>query len=258
MIRREDQDRVRILRLDNPPGNLLTLALLWRLREEIAAAREDRAVGCLVLASGLPKYFSTGLDLDEWTALPEKRRSEPFVSLIETFRALEALPTPTIASLNGSAILGGWILAMACDFRLIARERGRIALSEIRLGLSPTSGLIRKLASMARNPNDVKQMVLRGKTLRAQEALSAGLVDAVYPAEDLWEATLKEAHSLCRLSPPAYAAVKDSLRRLSGEGSDAVWAESFKDLQRLLAHPLTAEGMAAMKEKRRPRWEAAA
>ena len=255
MIDREDHGRVRVLRFNHPPANVLTMALLERLRKEFAEAAGDDGVRCLVLASALPKYFSTGLDLGELSGSGEGKRSGPFLALIETFRTIEAFPKPIVASLNGSAILGGWILAMACDFRYLAREQGRIALSEVRMGLSPTRALIQKLTSIGKDPSLVKAMVLRGKTLRAEEALSGGFVDAVFPGAKLEDAVMKEAKALAKMAPHAYASVKKSLSRVYGESHDALWKESIEDFDELFADPLTAEGLSAMKEKRRPRWE---
>ncbi len=255
MIKREDRGRVRVLRFDHPPANTLTLGLLERFREELRTAKDDTDVGVLIIASALPKYFSTGIDLEELIGLEEDKRSEPFLSLIETFRLLEVFPKPTVACINGSAILGGWILAMACDFRLLGREQGRIALSEIRLGLSPTRALIQKLSSIGHDPNLVKQMVLMGRTLRAEEALAGGFVDEVLPGHALLDEALKDARALLKLSPRAYASIKKSLGRVYGEDPETLWKESLKDFKQMFADPQTLEGLKAMKEKRRPRWE---
>lgn len=255
MLVKEQEGRVRVLRLANPPANLLTLGLLAALRGEVAQAATDPSVAALVLASAYPKYFSVGLDLQEQESLPPQRRGEPFEGILALYRELRAFPKPTVAALSGSAVLGGWILALACDFRLLTAGTGKIALSEVRMGLSPGPVLIGRMLELAANPSLVKEMVLRGRTLRAEEALAAGLVDALVDAEALAAEALKEAKSLARLPRGGYAAVKAALSRRPPGDEEAIWAQTQAEFRALLAGPEAREGIAAMREKRRPRWE---
>lgn len=211
MVLKEQHERVWVLRLANPPGNVLNMSLLHALRGEIIQADSEKDVRCLVLASAYPRYFSTGLDLVEVVSLPLERRHEMFEALFGVYFALRALSKPSLAAMGGSAILGGWIMAMGCDFRLLSEGTGRIALCEIRMGLSPGGVLIRRLCEIASNPVLVKEMVLRGRTLHAEEALAGGFVDRLVPAEAMDEESLKEARQLCKLPSQAYASIKRSL-----------------------------------------------
>ena len=254
MISVTQQSKVRIVSLDSPPANVLNLALLQRLGQEISAAGADPQTRCLVLASSIPRYFSTGLDLAEMMTLPEDRRAEPFMTLLGTYRQLRALGKPTLAAIGGSAILGGWIVALGCDFRLISDD-GRIALSEVRFGLSPTEALIGRMREISTHPGLVKEMVLRGRTLRAAEALAGGFVDQVVPAADLRAEAEKEARQLAKLAPPAYASIKGALSGLSAAEDEARWLRSRAEFDRLFATPEALEGISAMRDKRRPRWE---
>ncbi len=250
MIVREDRERVRFLGLERAPSNVLNVELLAAIRREALEAEKDPAVRAVVFHSRLPRYFSTGIDLAELTSLPPERQGEPFEALLGTYRTILRLSKPTVGALNGSAILGGWILAMACDFRLLSDD-GKVALSEIRFGLSPTSLLIERMRRLSGDAGAVKELVLRGKTLRAQEALAAGFVDAVHPAEFLLGEAERLARSLAKLSPKGYASVKGSLN-----GDDtALWEKSLSDFRELFKDPMTREGIEAMRDKRRPRWE---
>ena len=255
MVIKEDVERVRVLRLANPPSNVLSLTLLDTLKQEVAEAAAAPGVRCLVLASSYPRYFSTGLDLKEMSALPPERLTEPFSKLLDVFSALRDLPKPTLASINGSALLGGWIVAMACDYRLLAQETGKISLSEIRLGLSPTAAMVARLREISTSPTLVKEMVLRGRTLRAEEALAGGFVDRLVPADQLAEESGKEAKALSRLPGPAYAAIKRALHRRPPGEELALLQESREDFLKLYRTGEAQEGVAAMREKRRPRWE---
>jgi enoyl-CoA hydratase/carnithine racemase len=253
-LRVRDEGTVRVLTLSRPPGNALNLATLAALRAAALDAARDAGVRALVLDSTVDGYFSSGLDLEELMALPEARRREPFEALIAAYRALLAAPKPTVAALSGSALLGGWIVAMACDWRLSA-PGAKVALSEIRAALSPTSGLIARLAELSSDPRVVKEMVLRGKSVGAEEARAAALIDEVVPEADVRPAAMTLARRLAKSPPRAYAEIK---RALNAQAADeALWRRSLDEFSSVFAGAEAQEGVAALRAKRRPRWEGA-
>jgi enoyl-CoA hydratase/carnithine racemase len=256
MLIKEERGAIRVLRLANPPANVLNMSLLATLEREIASAGSDPAIRCVVLSSAYPRYFSMGLDLEEMLSLPQERRSEVFGGLLSVYHGLRACPKPSLAAISGSAFLGGWILAMGCDFRLLSAGTGRIALAEIRMGLSPGAELIARLREISSSPVLVKELVLRGKTLRAEEALAGGFVDALFPPESLEDEAMKEARQLCKLPLEAYAAIK---RALSGPPGDreALWQDALAEFRLLMRGADAQEGVLAMREKRRPRFAGA-
>lgn len=248
-----DEGSVRVLALTRAPGNTLSLAVLADLRAEIERASAQSGVRALVLASGLPKYFSSGLDLQEIMALPEAERPRAFEALLACYRALLLSPKPAVAALSGAAILGGWILAMGCDWRVLAEDSGKIALSEIRLGLTPTPALVARLSALSRDPRVVKELVLRGKTLRAPEAHEAGLVDELAPEAEVEARALALAKRLGKTAPAAFASLKAGLNAPFLD--EELWRRSMAEFAVLIAGAEAREGMAAMRDKRRPRWE---
>lgn len=249
-----DEGAVRVLTLTRPPGNALGAAELTALKTEAARAAADPAVRAIALVSGLPRYFSSGMDLAEITALPPERRAEPFGDLLACYRSLLEAPKPVVAGAGGAAILGGWILAMGADWRVMAAESGKAALSEIRAGLSPTPVLVARLSALSRDPRVVKEMVLRGATLRAEEALAAGLVDEVVPEAEVNGRALELAKRLAKSPPAAFAAVK---RALNAPFLDAgLWRLSMDEFKTTILGAEAAEGMSALRDKRRPRWDA--
>ncbi len=245
---------VRRLTFDSPPTNALTEDLLSALDDAVEDAASDASIRAVLLDSAGGKYFSSGLSLDDLFGRPENKRVELFHKLLITHRHLAEIPKPTVAAIGGRAILGGWIMAMACDVRLLD-EKGRIALSEVRYGLSPTEILVRRMASMSKDPTILKDLVLRGKTLRAETAFSAGFVDRLVPSGEVSNAGAAEARVLARCAPTAYAKVKAALRRASGAYDDGVWNRELRDFETLLSTAEASEGLAAMNEKRKPRWE---
>jgi enoyl-CoA hydratase/carnithine racemase len=254
MIEKDDTEGVRILRLNRPPANTLTPDMLRQIRENVDSARTDPHVRCILLTSALPKYFSAGLDIEAIFAASEESRIDFFIGLLETHRVLAAYPGPTIASIGGYAMLGGWILAMACDFRWMAEESGRFALSEIRYGLTPTEFLIRRLRVMGADQVLTRQLVLKGKTLKADEAFSGRFVDRLVATADLDAQVLQEAKKLAKLPPRAYASIKASFAK-SVAHDDGLWERSMKDFREIFEGPEARIGLAAMREKKTPRWE---
>ena len=248
-----DEGPVRVVTLTRAPGNTLGLGVLADLRAEIDRAAADAKVRAVVLASGVPRYFSSGLDLQEIMALSEAERPKAFEALLNCYRALLSAPKPVVGALSGAAILGGWIIAMGCDWRVMAEESGKAALSEIRLGLTPTPALVTRLASLSIDQRVVKEMVLRGKTLRAPEALAAGLVDEVVPEAEVVERSLALAKRLAKSAPAAFASLKKGLN--APFLCEELWSRSMSEFNILIAGPEAREGMAAMRDKRRPRWE---
>jgi enoyl-CoA hydratase/carnithine racemase len=247
-----DEGLVRVLTLSRPPGNALNLEMLASLRAAVLDASGDANVRALVLESSVEGYFSSGLDLAEMVGLPPARRREPFEALLGAYRALLACPKPTIASMTGNAILGGWILAMACDWRLLAAG-SKVALSEIRAALSPTSGLIARLSALSSDPRLVKEMVLRGRSVGAADALAGALVDEVLPEGEVAAAALSCARRLSKSPPHAFAEIKRVLNAASAD--EELWRRSLEEFSSIFAGAEAQEGVAALRAKRRPRWE---
>jgi len=249
-----DEGPVRVLTLARPPGNALTLRTLGDLSAAVREATCDARVRAVVVDSTVDGYFSSGLDLEELMGLPADRRREPFEALIAAYRALLGCPKPTVAAMSGSAILGGWILAMACDWRL-AGAGSKIALSEIRAALTPTSVLIARLSALSSDPRAVKEMVLRGKSLGAEEARAASLVDEVLPESDVRAAAMTLARRLGKSPSRAYAEIKS---RLNAQAADEEpWARALREFTAVFEGAEAQEGVAALRAKRRPRWEGA-
>lgn len=251
MIRVTDDSGVRVLALDRPGENALSRALLAALTSALEDARADGSVRALVLGSDNPKLFSSGLDLAELA--PEAGLgTEPFRALIGAHRALASFPKPTVAAVNGLAVLGGWILALGCDMRVFSEE-AKATLSEVRLGLSPTEALVRTSLSLARDPGAVRAMVLRGTPLDAADALSAGLADRVVAPPELRAAAVKEAKAMSRVPSDAFAAVKRDLRAAWGLDDEALWTRSVTAFEAVYSGPQARAGLSAAAAKAKGR-----
>jgi enoyl-CoA hydratase/carnithine racemase len=124
--------------------------------------------------------------------------------------AIENLPKPVIAAINGRAHGGGYETALACDFRLMARG-GSVGLPEVRIGIIPGGGGTQRLPRLI-GRGRAMDIILRGRVVDAETALSYGMVDRVVEAEKLLDETMALARELAALPAVSLAAVKQVFR----------------------------------------------
>ncbi|MGE3621434.1 MAG: enoyl-CoA hydratase/isomerase family protein [Acidimicrobiia bacterium] len=211
---------VTTIALGHPPANALSLDFL---DEITAAAHQARALArtrVVVVSSTLPRIFMAGADLEARDA--GDNPAGPFVAALHrAFGAIEALAVPTIAAVGGHALGGGCELALACDFRVMARGEARIGLPEVRLGLLAAGGGTQRLVRLVGRAT-ATDLLLRGRALGADEARAVGLVHETCDPGEL-DATVAElAEELSRLPPLALAAAK----RLIREGPEVPFGEA--------------------------------
>jgi len=184
-------DGVTLLRLNRPPLNPLSTALLGELEEIANALTADSSVKAVVV-TGSEKAFAAGADVAEFTA----DGAAPVISagIRAGLGALAAIPRPVIAAINGFALGGGLELALACDLR-VASESSRLGFPEIQLGIFPGGGGTQRAARLI-GPAKTKDLVWTGRHVRADEALAIGLVDRVVAADAVLDTALEWAASL--------------------------------------------------------------
>jgi len=186
-------DGVTLLRLNRPPLNPLSGALLADLARAARACADDPAVKAVVVA-GSDRAFAAGADIAEFGTAEQAR------VVAASFRAagdaLAAVPRPVIAAISGFALGGGLEVALACDLR-IAADSARLGQPEILLGIIPGGGGTQRLARLV-GPARAKELIWSGRQVRADEALALGIVDRVVPAADLEAEALAWAGGLAR------------------------------------------------------------
>jgi enoyl-CoA hydratase len=221
------------------------LDLLVAVIREVAA---NPAVRVAILTGAGERAFAAGADIKEMVALdPEAglafgRRGHAAAN------ALEAMPQPVIAAVNGFAFGGGCELALACDIRL-ASENAHFAQPEVGLGIPPGWGGSQRLPRLV-GPGIASELILTGRHVFAEEALRIGLVNAVHPLDQLLPAAREMAGSIAKNSPRAVRAAK-ALMKLAyqgapGPGLDAearAFGAAFETADQ-------QEGMTAFVEKR--------
>lgn len=252
-LRVEVEGAVATLTLDRPEAlNALTVPVKVALRDALESIAVDRDVRAVIL-TGAGRAFCAGQDLaerDEPDAAPlEVEVRERYNPII---RALRSMGQPVIAAVNGVAAGAGASLAFACDLR-IASEEARFVLAFGRIGLVPDSGATWFLPRLV-GPAKAAELALVGDPVDAAEALRLGLVSKVVPGDQLMSETRALAERLAAGAPLALGLTKGALQRSMTIDLDEA-LEGEAKLQGIAgASADHAEGLAAFREKRPPRF----
>lgn len=253
LIQREGP--VETLVINDAPRNRMGLAFMDALEQEVERIANDSAVRAVVIRGAGEENFSVGMDLKQ---LPEGARRKGSVEAVFDQRlrvlgAIENLPKPVIAVLYGYCLGGGLELPLACHFRLAAAEGAKIGLPELDLGTVPAWGGSARLTRCV-GRNHALDMILRAKKISGHDALRIGLVNEVWPLDELFRRAHDLALELARM--PAIA-VREMLRCIVA-ASERPLAEAIAEERRAvlatMGTPDQIEGMRAFLEKREPRF----
>ncbi len=163
----------------------------------------------LILTGAGEKSFVAGADIGEMSTL-SKAEGEAFGKKgNDIFLKIEKFPIPVIAAVNGFALGGGCEISMSCDIR-ICSENAVFGQPEVGLGITPGFGGTQRLARLV-SPGMAKQLIYTAKTIKAEEALRIGLVNAVYPQEELLPAAKKMAAGIAANAPIAVRNCKQAI-----------------------------------------------
>ena len=208
-IKFEKEDYIGIITINRPQAlNALNSQVLDELNEVLDSvdSNETRA---LILTGEGDKSFVAGADIGEMSTLT-KAEGEAFGKKgNDVFRKLETLEIPVIAAINGFALGGGCEISMSCDIR-ICSENAIFGQPEVGLGITPGFGGTQRLARLV-GPGMAKQMIYTGRNIKADEAYRIGLVNAVYPQEELMAAAKKMASGIAMQAPIAVRACKKAI-----------------------------------------------
>jgi enoyl-CoA hydratase len=207
----EVADGVTTVRIDHPPVNAFDLGLV-----DDAVATVRGIEGPIVL-TGAGACFSAGVDLRAIIEGGAGYTDRFLTAISDAFLAVFDHPAPVVAAINGHAIAGGCVLAMAADIRLMST--GLIGLSEVEVGVPfPVAAL--EICRYAMGPS-VTRAVLAADNIDVRSAAQRGWIDEVVAPEELMTRAVGIARALGQRSPTAYAAMKEQLHRHARDAIDA-------------------------------------
>lgn len=220
----EQEGQVGIVTINRPKAlNALNSQVLEEIEAAFKAIDLD-AVRAVILTGAGEKSFVAGADIGEMSTLT-KAEGEAFGKKgNDVFRMIETFPIPVIAAVNGFALGGGCEISMSCDIR-ICSENAVFGQPEVGLGITPGFGGTQRLARLV-GPGMAKQMIYTARNIKADEAFRIGLVNAVYPQEELMAAAKKMAAGIAKNAPIAVRACKNAINDgLEADMDDAIVIE---------------------------------
>lgn len=246
-IKIEHTQGITILKISAPKSlNALNSTILKELSD--CVSHLDAATRVLIITGDGEKSFVAGADISEMAHLNEAQGYEFGRLGAQVFRAIETLPIPVIAAVNGFALGGGCELAMACDIR-IASSKAKFGQPEVGLGIIPGFSGTYRLPKIV-GQGYAKEMIYTGKVIRADEALRIGLVNAVYEPEQLMEKAVEMAQMILHNAPVAISLAKQSINEGYDLDADAAIALENKLFGKCFATSDQKEGMDAFLNKR--------
>lgn len=251
-VRAERVGRVLRLTLARPAArNALTDGMVAALGRHVGAVAGDPAVRVVVLRGEGGRAFAAGADVTAYQrlaagedGLDHERRLEAVLD------AIERLPQPVLAAVDGFAVGAGLALAAACDLR-VCTTAARFGLPAVRtLGNAPGMGTVARLAALA-GAGRARELLLTGRLVGADEALAIGLATEVVEPGRLELRVNQLSEQLAAQAPVAMAVAKEAVRRVTVEGRRdgddlVVTAYGSEDFR---------EGVRALDERRAPRWQ---
>jgi len=254
LLETAESGTVAVLTVNRPKAlNALNAETLDEILQAVAQVAADKEVRVLLITGGGDKAFIAGADIAamqnmgalEGQAFAEKGQ--------RVMQAIEALPIPVIALVNGYALGGGCELAMSCDW-IIASERAVFGQPEVNLGIPPGFGGTQRLARLVGRARAL-ELVTTGRSVKSEEALRIGLVNDVVAAAQLMEKGLEAARLVAAKAPVAVRVAKQAVQR----GLDMDLANGCVLETTLFAFAFGTEdrkeGMTAFLAKRAPKFE---
>ncbi len=250
----EIQDAVAILTINRPKSlNALNAALLKELFRAVEEIEQNESIRALVITGSGEKAFVAGADITElarFNALEAKH----FAAFGHRFMsALQKLPVPVVAAVNGFALGGGLELALSCDF-IYASENAKFGLPEITLGLIPGFGGTQRLARLI-GKNKAKELIFTGTMISAKDAAEMGIVNRVLAPDQLMVEAMKTAVNMAAKGRASLNAAKHAVNYGTQVDLASGCQIEIDAFALCFASSDAAEGTRAFLEKRKPVFE---
>jgi enoyl-CoA hydratase len=246
----ETTDGVTLLTINSPRTmNALNSKILGELECALYGLNLDPAVKVVVLTGAGEKAFVAGADIKEMSAMNSYEGHGFGLKGQRVMMLIEKMTKPVIAAVNGYALGGGLELALACDF-IYASEKAKFGFPEVTLGIMPGFGGTQNLSRLI-GPNRANEMIFSGKMLSAQKACEWGIVNELFPPEELLSKALETAQAIAQTGTLGVAYAKDAIANGLNMGKEDGFRYEASLFGVLFATEDQKEGMGAFVEKRK-------
>jgi enoyl-CoA hydratase len=248
------KENVGTLTINRPDKlNAISNELTAELHTLLSELEKDEELKALIITGAGDKAFVAGADIKELADRDARIGRRVSRERQAVFSRIENLPVPVIAAVNGYALGGGLEIALACNIRLCS-EKAQFGAPEVKLGIIPGDGGTQRLPRLV-GLGRAMEMILTGDFIDAQEAYRIGLVNKVFPHEELMDKAMELAQKIASRPPLAVKYAKEAVNRSQeGDAASGFALESY-------LHALTCttedkkEGVAAFLEKRKGKFK---
>jgi enoyl-CoA hydratase/carnithine racemase len=237
--------------LDKPPANSYDLEYVRELGEAVEEAASDDEVKVVIVRSASERFFCAGADIKAFQAGPHERNMEMIETSHRTLSSIARIPKVFIAEINGHALGGGLEIPLACDLRFAGDGEYRLGTPEATLGLLPGNGGTQRLPRLI-GTSRALDLMITGRTVTPREAYELGIVDALFPADELGEKTLEYAQKLAAGATRAIGSIKLAVHEGIDDGLERGLERERELVEELFLSDDGREGLAAFAEKRQP------
>lgn len=245
---------IAVIAIDNPPANVLSIALLDELDAALDKVFADKPVKSVIMRSLSPKFFVAGADIKEIAALDSNKAGREFAEKGQALlNKIERASTVVMAAVEGICMGGGCELAMACHLR-IAGSQAVFGLPEINLGIMPGFGGTQRLPRLV-GESRALEWILTGKKIEANDAFATGLVNHVVEQGAAYETALVLARQIETKGALAIAAILTAMRDRESLSLDDRLKREARLFGELFETGDKREGVNAFLGKRPPRFE---
>jgi enoyl-CoA hydratase/carnithine racemase len=254
-VRLDVQGAIAYIRLNKPKLNLYDRVFMQELDDAVDEIRFNDDIKVAAMVSDLPKVFSAGADIHMLKRSQPAYKSSFCLGAQETLAKLERTPKVVLAALTGHTVGGGLEIALAADIRFAADTPGlQIGLPEVKLGVLPGTGGTQRLSRLI-GKSRALDLMITGRLLSAQDALELGIVNYVYPAEQLMDKVEEYASAIVSGASKAIGLIKQAVVQGTEVHLDAGLFMERELQNRLFITQDAQEGLSAFIEKREPHFE---
>jgi 3,2-trans-enoyl-CoA isomerase len=238
----DETNGIAVLSMNKKPVNSLNLEMLTELTITLEKLESDDKCNGLVITSALPKIFSAGLDINELYQPKPGKLAEFWRALQDFWIKLYVSPLATAAAINGHSPAGGCLMAMSCDYRVMASGNYAIGLNETLLGIVAPFWFIDTMRNVIGQRHTERALQL-GLMIPSNEALKIGLVDSLVDESEVVNAAKKELANWLKVPGFARQLTKSQMRKPTVERLLARRDQEIENIQEFLTKDSIQKGL---------------